>query len=453
MLQVYIVRYGGCNLKIALESLGCSKNLVDAEIMLGLLNKNGHQLVGDYNDADIVIVNTCGFIESAKQESIDSIVQYANLKNEGSLSYLLVSGCLAQRYPDELMEEIPEIDAIVGTGSYQNITDVVEDLTKRDGIRLIEDINFSFNEDLPRYVSTPDHLAYLKIGEGCDNHCTYCIIPKLRGKYRSRDIESLLEEAKKLKEAGVKELVVIAQDTSVYGRDLYGKPNLAGLLEGLAQIDFDWVRFMYSYPEGISQDIVDVVAKYDNICSYFDIPMQHASDRILKLMNRKTSRQELKDKVDMIRSRIPDATIRTTFIVGFPGERDEDFEELIDFVEEMKLDRMGAFTYSREEDTPADKLDGHLCQEIKDERLQRLMMVQQVISEELNRKKIGKIFKVLIEDQVDDSLYIGRTQCDAEDIDSVIYVESRQNLEIGDFVDVVVKEAFEYDLKGCLEDN
>ena len=328
MLQVYIVRYGGCNLKIALESLGCSKNLVDAEIMLGLLNKNGHQLVGDYNDADIVIVNTCGFIESAKQESIDSIVQYANLKNEGSLSYLLVSGCLAQRYPDELMEEIPEIDAIVGTGSYQNITDVVEDLTKRDGIRLIEDINFSFNEDLPRYVSTPDHLAYLKIGEGCDNHCTYCIIPKLRGKYRSRDIESLLEEAKKLKEAGVKELVVIAQDTSVYGRDLYGKPNLAGLLEGLAQIDFDWIRFMYSYPEGISQDIVDVVAKYDNICSYFDIPMQHASDRILKLMNRKTSRQELKDKIDMIRTRIPDATIRTTFIVGFPGERDEDFEEL-----------------------------------------------------------------------------------------------------------------------------
>ncbi|MGP1541440.1 30S ribosomal protein S12 methylthiotransferase RimO [Peptostreptococcus stomatis] len=438
-------------MKIALESLGCSKNLVDAEIMLGLLNKNGHQLVGDYNDADIVIVNTCGFIESAKQESIDSIVQYANLKNEGSLSYLLVSGCLAQRYPDELVEEIPEIDAIVGTGSYQNITDVVDGLTERDGIRLIEDINFTFNEDLPRYVSTPDHLAYLKIGEGCDNHCTYCIIPKLRGKYRSRKLENLLEEAKKLKEAGVKELVVIAQDTSVYGRDIYGKPDLAGLLECLALLGFDWIRFMYSYPEGISQEIVDVVAKYDNICSYFDIPMQHASDRILKLMNRKTSRQELKDKVDMIRSRVPDATIRTTFIVGFPGETDEDFEDLIDFVQDMKLDRMGAFTYSREEDTPADRLDGHLSQGVKEERLQRLMMVQQAISEELNRKKIGKTFKVLIEDQVDDNLYIGRTQCDAEDIDSVIYVDSRQSLEIGDFVNVVVKEAFEYDLKGCPE--
>nr|WP_297396724.1 30S ribosomal protein S12 methylthiotransferase RimO [uncultured Peptostreptococcus sp.] len=438
-------------MKIALESLGCSKNLVDAEIMLGLLNKKGHQLVGDYNDADIVIVNTCGFIESAKQESIDSIVQYADLKNEGSLSYLLVSGCLAQRYPDELMEEIPEIDAIVGTGSYENITDVVDGLMKKDGIRLLGDINFTFNEDLTRYVSTPDHLAYLKIGEGCDNHCTYCIIPKLRGKYRSRKLENLLEEAKKLKEAGVKELVVIAQDTSVYGRDIYGKPALADLLEVLALLGFDWIRFMYSYPEGISQEIVDVVAKYDNICSYFDIPMQHASDKILKLMNRKTSRQELKDKIEMIRAKIPDATIRTTFIVGFPGETDEDFEDLIDFVEEMKLDRMGAFTYSREEDTAADRLDGHIDQEIKEERLQRLMMVQQAISEELNSKKIGKTFKVLIEDQVDDTLYIGRTQCDAEDIDSVIYVESRENLEIGDFVNVVVKEAFEYDLKGCIE--
>ena len=438
-------------MKIALESLGCSKNLVDAEIMLGQLNKKGHQLVGDYNDADIVIVNTCGFIESAKQESIDSIVQYADLKNEGSLSYLLVSGCLAQRYPDELMEEIPEIDAIVGTGSYENITDVVDGLMKKDGIRLLGDINFTFNEDLTRYVSTPDHLAYLKIGEGCDNHCTYCIIPKLRGKYRSRKLENLLEEAKKLKEAGVKELVVIAQDTSVYGRDIYGKPAMADLLEGLALLGFDWIRFMYSYPEGISQEIVDVVAKYDNICSYFDIPMQHASDKILKLMNRKTSRQELKDKIEMIRAKIPDATIRTTFIVGFPGETDEDFEDLIDFVEEMKLDRMGAFTYSREEDTAADRLDGHMDQEIKEERLQRLMMVQQAISEELNSKKIGKTFKVLIEDQVDDTLYIGRTQSDAEDIDSVIYVESRENLEIGDFVNVVVKEAFEYDLKGCIE--
>lgn len=439
-------------MKIALESLGCSKNLVDAEIMLGLLNKKGHQLVSSPEGADVVIVNTCGFIESAKQESIDSIVEYADLKNEGSLKYLLVSGCLAQRYPDELKEEIPEIDAIVGTGSYQNITTVVDKLMTRDGIVEIGDINFSFNEDLPRYISTPDHLAYLKIGEGCDNNCTYCIIPKLRGKYRSRKLEDLLAEAEGLLERGVKELVVIAQDTSVYGRDRYGRVMLAELLERLAKMGFKWIRVMYSYPEGITEEIVDVIAKYDNLCSYFDIPMQHASDRILKLMNRHTSNQELRSKVEMIRSKIPDATIRTTFIVGFPGETDEDFETLLDFVEDMGLDRMGAFTYSREEDTPADRLPDHIDEDTKKERLERLMMVQQGVSEFINQKKIGNTYEVLIEDQIDDKLYIGRTKYDAEEIDSVIYVETKRDLSRGDMVDVLVESAFEYDLKGHLVD-
>ena len=315
-------------MKIALESLGCSKNLVDAEIMLGILNKSGHQLVGECEDADVVIVNTCGFIEDAKQESIDTIISYADLKNEGVIKYLLVSGCLAQRYTEELLEEIPEIDAIVGTGSYDKITEVVDNLV--DDGKVIEkgDINFSFDEELPRYISTPPYLAYLKIGEGCDNNCTYCIIPKLRGKYRSREMEDLIEEAKELKKSGVKELVVIAQDTTVYGIDLYRKPALAKLLDELAKLDFDWIRVLYSYPEGITEEIVDVIAANDNICSYFDIPMQHASDSVLKLMNRKTSKEELKSKVEMIRNKIPDATIRTTLIVGFPGETDEDFEEL-----------------------------------------------------------------------------------------------------------------------------
>ena len=439
-------------MKIALESLGCSKNLVDAEIILGLLNKKGHQLVSSPKDADVVIVNTCGFIESAKQESIDSIVTYADLKNSGDIKYLLVSGCLAQRYPEELREEIPEIDAIVGTGSYQNITDVVENLMNRDGIVDIGDINFTFNEDLPRYVSTPDHLAYLKIGEGCDNNCTYCIIPKLRGKYRSRKIEDILKEAETLFDRGVKELVVIAQDTSVYGRDLYGKVMLAQLLEKLALMGFKWIRVMYSYPEGITEEIVDTIAKYDNLCSYFDIPMQHASDRILKLMNRHTDNQELREKVKMIRSKIPDATIRTTFIVGFPGETEEDFEVLLDYVEDMKLDKMGAFTYSREEDTPADRLPNHLEEDVKKERLERLMMVQQAVSEKLNHKKVGKTYEVLIEDRIDDGLYIGRTKQDAEEIDSVIYIETRRDLEIGDIVDVLVESAYEYDLKGYLSD-
>lgn len=438
-------------MKIALESLGCSKNLVDAEIMLGMLNKDGHQLVGDCQDADVVIVNTCGFIEDAKQESIDSIVRYAELKNEGIIKYLLVSGCLAQRYTEELLESIPEIDAIVGTGSYDKITEVVDNLPEdKEKVIRMDDINFSFDETLPRYVSTPPYLAYLKIGEGCDNNCTYCIIPKLRGKYRSRDIEELIKEAKTLKENGVKELVVIAQDTTVYGIDLYGKPALAELLERLAKLEFDWIRVLYSYPEGISEEIVDVVAKYDNICSYFDIPMQHASNRILKLMNRKTSREELKSKVEMIRSKISDAVIRTTFIVGFPGETDEDFEELMEFVEEMQLDRMGAFKYSREEGTPADLLPNHVDEDTKKERLERLMMLQQGISEERNQENLGKTLKVLIEDRVDETLFIGRSQKDAEDIDSVVYVETSEDLQIGEMVDVTVEIAYEYDLKGKL---
>lgn len=438
-------------MKIALESLGCSKNLVDAEIMLGMLNKDGHQLVGDCQDADVVIVNTCGFIEDAKQESIDSIVRYAELKNEGIIKYLLVSGCLAQRYTEELLESIPEIDAIVGTGSYDKITEVVDNLPEdKEKVIRMDDINFSFDETLPRYVSTPPYLAYLKIGEGCDNNCTYCIIPKLRGKYRSRDIEELIKEAKTLKENGVKELVVIAQDTTVYGRDLYGKPALAELLERLAKLEFDWIRVLYSYPEGISEEIVDIVAKYDNICSYFDIPMQHASNRILKLMNRKTSREELKSKVEMIRSKISDAVIRTTFIVGFPGETDEDFEELMEFVEEMQLDRMGAFKYSREEGTPADLLPNHVDEDTKKERLERLMMLQQGISEERNQENLGKTLKVLIEDRVDETLFIGRSQKDAEDIDSVVYVETSKDLQIGEMVDVIVEIAYEYDLKGRL---
>lgn len=440
-------------MKIALESLGCSKNLVDAEIMLGLLNKKGHQLVSDPQEADVVIVNTCGFIESAKEESIDAIISYADLKNKGTLKYLLVSGCLAQRYSDDLKKEIPEIDAIVGTGSYQNITSIVDDLMTKDGIIDIGDINFSFNEDLPRYVSTPEYLAYLKIGEGCDNKCTYCIIPKLRGKYRSRRIEDLLSEAGVLLDRGVKELVVIAQDTSVYGKDIYGHSSLAKLLEKLAQMKFKWIRVMYSYPEGITEEVVDVIARYDNICSYFDIPMQHASDRVLKLMNRHTDNMELRSKVEMIRSKIPDATIRTTFIVGFPGETEEDFGILLDFVEDMKLDRMGAFIYSREEDTPADKLPDHLDEDTKRERLERLMMVQQGVSESINSKKVGNIYEVLIEEQIDSTLYIGRTKYDAEEIDSVMYVETKKPLERGDIVEVVVESAYEYDLKGRLVDD
>ncbi len=436
-------------LKIALESLGCSKNLVDAEIMMGILNRKGYKLVGDFEEADIILVNTCGFIESAKQESIQTILELAQLKETANLKLLIVTGCLAQRYADELKEEIPEIDAIVGTGSYQQIDEIIANLEKEKHIVSLNDIEFAFNEELPRYVSTPSHMAYLKIGEGCDNHCTYCIIPKLRGKYRSRKMEDIITEAKDLASRGVKELVVIAQDTTKYGCDLYGKEMLPALLEELAQIEgIKWIRIMYSYPESITEELVKVIAKHDNICNYFDMPIQHASNKILKLMNRRTTKEDILSKIEMIRKYIPKATIRTTIIVGFPGETEEDFNEVVEFAKLVKFDRLGAFAYSREEDTAADKLPNHLDEETKEQRRDKLMLVQQQISQELNANKVGNIYEVLIEEQIEDKVYIGRTQGDAEEIDSIVYVKSEEKLNTGDFVEVKINNALEYDLMG-----
>ena len=367
-------------LKIALESLGCSKNLVDAEIMMGILNKKGY-----------------------------------------NLKLLIVTGCLAQRYSDELKQEIPEIDAIVGTGSYQNIDEILEGLQKEKQIVSLKDIEVVYNEDLPRYVSTPEYIAYLKISEGCDKHCTYCIIPKLRGKQKSRKIEDIVAEAKTLSENGVKELVVIAQDSTMYGSDIYGEAKLPQLLEELAKIEgLKWIRIMYSYPESITEELVDVIRRHDNICSYFDMPIQHASNKILKLMNRHTTKENILSTINMIRKHIPDATLRTTIIVGFPGETEEDFNELVEFVKVAKCDRLGAFSYSREEDTPADKLPNHLEQDVKDERRDALMLVQQSISEELNAAKVGNIYEVLVEEQIEDKVYIGRTQGDAEEMLNLI---------------------------------
>ena len=440
-------------LKIALESLGCSKNLMDVEIMTGILKEKGYEFVEEFDEADIIIVNTCGFIRDAKQESIDTIVELSQLKEVGKLKYLIVTGCLAQRYADELLEEIPEIDAIVGTGNFMNISEIIDRLESEKNVTEIGNIEFAFDETLPRYVSTPEHMAYLKIGEGCSNHCTYCIIPKLRGKYRSRKIEDIVEEAKTLAAEGVKELVVIAQDTTRYGEDLYGEAKLAELLEELAGIEgIKWIRIMYSYPESITEKLIDVIAAHDNICSYFDMPIQHASNRVLKRMNRRTSKEDIRNKVEMIRSKIPDAVIRTTVIVGFPGETEEDLEELIEFMKEIKFDRLGAFAYSREEDTPADRMDGHMDEEIKEERRDRVMMVQQAISEEINQKREDKVFEVLIEEEAEDGVYVGRTQGDAEEIDSVVYVNSDEELEIGSFVNVYITEAMEYDLIGDVVD-
>ena len=440
-------------LKIALESLGCSKNLVDAEIMMGILNKKGYKLTGDFEEADVILVNTCGFIESAKQESIATIIGFANLKETGNLKLLIVTGCLAQRYSDELKQEIPEIDAIVGTGSYQNIDEILEGLQKEKQIVSLKDIEVVYNEDLPRYVSTPEYMAYLKISEGCDKHCTYCIIPKLRGKQTRRKIEDIVAEAKSLAESGVKELVVIAQDSTMYGSDIYGEARLPQLLEELAKIDgLKWIRIMYSYPESITKELVDVIRRHDNICSYFDMPIQHASNKILKLMNRQTTKEELLEKVNMIRSAIPNATLRTTLITGFPGEDEKDFEELVEFVKEVKFDKLGVFPYSREEGTAADKLPNHLEQEVKEQRRDTIMMIQQEISEEINKNKVGNTYEVLIEEQIENNVYVGRTQFDAEEIDSIVYVKSHTELEPGDFVNVKINTALEYDLMGDIQD-
>ena len=440
-------------LKIALESLGCSKNLVDAEIMMGILNKKGYKLTGDFEEADVILVNTCGFIESAKQESIDTIIQFANLKETGNLKLLIVTGCLAQRYSEELKQEIPEIDAIVGTGSYQNIDEILANLQKENQIVSLNDIEVVYNEDLPRYVSTPDYMAYIKISEGCDKHCTYCIIPKLRGKQKSRKMEDIVAEAKNLAANGVKELVVVAQDSTMYGSDIYGEARLPQLLEELAKVEgLKWIRVMYSYPESITEELVDVIKRHDNICSYFDMPIQHASNKILKLMNRQTTKEELLSKINMIRTAIPDAVLRTTLITGFPGETEEDIQELVEFVKEVKFDKLGVFAYSREEGTAADLLPNHLEQEVKEERRDLVMMVQQGISEEINLQKVGRIYEVLIEEQIEDKVYVGRTQYDAEEIDSIVYVKSHTQLQPGDFVNVKITSALEYDLMGEIQD-
>ena len=400
-------------LKIALESLGCSKNLVDAEIMMGILNKKGYKLVGDFEEADIILVNTCGFIESAKQESIQTILELAQLKETANLKLLIVTGCLAQRYAEELKTEIPEIDAIVGTGSYQQIDEIIANLEKENHIVSLNDIDFAYNEDLPRYVSTPDYMAYLKIGEGCDNKCTYCIIPKLRGKYRSRKMEDIISEAKDLAAKGVKELVVIAQDTTKYGCDLYGKEMLPELLEELAQIEgIKWIRIMYSYPESITEELVKVIKKYDNICNYFDMPIQHASNKILKLMNRHTTKENILSTINMIRKHIPDATLRTTIIVGFPGETEEDVEDTLDVIRQVRYDNAFTFIYSKRTGTPAAKMEDQIPEDVKHKRFNRVLELVNEISKENNTTHQDEVVEILVEgkSKTDDTKFTGRTR-------------------------------------------
>ena len=434
---------------IGLVSLGCAKNQTDAEIMLGILAEDNFNIVPNPEDADIIIVNTCGFIESAKRESIDALLEMAEYKNR-RCKLLIATGCLAERYSGEILLEMPEVDAVLGTGDYDKITDIINDALGGKKPVLTGNKDRTPMERLPRILSTPPYTAYLKIADGCDNNCTYCAIPKIRGHFRSRTIEDIVDEAKSLAENGVKELILIAQDTTRYGVDLYGKYSLDALLEELVKIEkIDWIRVHYYYTEAITDSLIDVMAKYDKICNYIDMPIQHANNDILRRMARRTSKEEMVEKITKIREKMPDCVIRTSIIVGFPGETEEQFKELCDFVKEIRFDRMGVFAYSQEEDTAAADFDGQIDEDIKQDRLDALMTLQQGISLELNRGKIGKTLEVLAEGYDEESfLFYGRSRGDSIEVDGKVYFGIEREIAEGDIINVEILDADEYDLTG-----
>lgn len=434
---------------IGLVSLGCAKNQTDAETMLGILNSDGYNIVYDAEKADAIIVNTCGFIESAKQESINTLLEMAQYK-DGRCKLLIASGCLAERYSKEIAEEIPEVDAIIGTGDYDRIAEVIKNAAEGEMPIICGNPNRDPEEGLPRILSTPSYTAYLKIAEGCSNNCTYCAIPMIRGKFRSRRPEAVIDEAKRLAESGVKELIIIAQDTTRYGTDIYGKPSLAGLLEKLVEVDgIEWIRVHYFYPEAVTDELIETMAKHEKICPYIDMPIQHINNEILRRMARRTNRAEIENRIKKLREKIPGCIIRTSIIVGFPGETEEQFNELYDFVKEIQFDRMGVFAYSQEEGTPAAGFENQIDEDIKQERLDALMTLQQGISLELNRAKIGSTVEVIAEGYDEDNfLFYGRSRGDSIDVDGKVYFGTENELEPGDIIKVKILDADEYDLTG-----
>ena len=435
-------------MKVLLISLGCDKNLVDSEVMLGLLNKAGHQLTNDETEADVVVVNTCAFISDAKEESINTIIEMGELKKTGKLKKLIVAGCLSQRYKDEIMKELPEIDVIIGATNYEKIVEAIG----TDEESIVDDINYTPRPIAERIVTTNASMAYFKIAEGCNKLCTYCIIPHIRGRYRSMPMDSLIASAEKLASDGIKELVLVAQETTLYGVDLYGEKKLPELLTKLSEIEgIEWIRLLYCYPEEITDELIEVMATNPKICHYVDIPIQHSENAILKRMGRRTSREDIVELVGRLRTAMPDIAIRTTLISGFPGETQELHDGLVDFVDECEFDRLGVFTYSPEEGTPAaeyeDQVDGELAVKWRDE----IMELQQEISYEKNQQMIGSTQKVLIEGYlVDDDVYVGRTYRDAPGVDGIVFVSAPYELISGSFVDVKITEANEYDLTGVI---
>ena len=422
--------------------------------MLGLLTARGHEIVDDETQADAIVINTCCFIKDAKEESVETILEMAEYKKTGSCHALVVTGCMAQRYQKEIIEEVPEVDAVLGTTSYGDIVKALEEAVAGNHFEEFRDIDYLPDTGSKRVLTTGGHFGYLKIAEGCDKHCTYCIIPKPRGKFRSVPMERLIAQAEDMAEQGVKELILVAQETTVYGKDLYGKKSLHILLKKLCEIKgIRWIRVLYCYPEEIYDELIETIRDEKKICHYLDIPIQHASDRILKRMGRRTSKQELIDIVGKLRKEIPDIVLRTTLITGFPGETEEDHEELKEFVDEMEFDRLGVFTYSPEENTPAAEMADQVPEEVKEERRDELMELQQEISYDKGQDRIGQELLVMIEGKVaDESAYIGRTYGDAPKVDGYIFVQTGELLMTGDFAKVRVTGALEYDLIGVLSD-
>lgn len=436
--------------QIGLISLGCPKNQVDAERMLALMDEAGHSIVDYVDGCDVVIINTCGFIDDAKKEAIENILDVVELKNEGVVRKIIVTGCLAQRHKEEIAKEIPEVDAVIGIGANGKILEVIDDVMSTT--ELVE--SFPPQSELPldgqRILTTPEHWAYLKIADGCSNRCTYCTIPSIRGDMRSRKMENILEEAKQLAEVGVKELIVIAQDTTSYGLDLYGELRLPELLDKLCEVDgIEWIRLLYCYPDKITDELIATIRDQEKIVNYIDLPLQHSDNRILKAMNRRGTREEIAETIEKLRREIPDVVIRTTFIVGFPGEDDDAFEDLATFVNEMEFDRLGCFSFSPQEGTPAYDMDDQVEEDVKISRGDVIMQDQFAIMEEKNNEKIGNTYKTIVEeyDSYTDS-YIGRTYMDAPEIDSVVKFTSKEDLEIGDFTNVTIFDYEEYDLLG-----
>ena len=450
-------------MNVGFVSLGCSKNLIDTECLIGTFKDNKFKVVNEEEKADILVINTCGFIESAKEEAINTILEMAEYKKQ-RCQYLIVMGCLVQRYYEELLKALPEVDLFIKIEDYDKLWDKIEDLLnggivekekKRTSKKITEIPKmpmFNKQEFLNRTITTGNNYAYIKIGEGCSNKCTYCAIPYIRGPFASRKMEDILEEANMLAQKGIKELIVIAQDTTKYGIDIYGKSKLAELLEKLSKIkEIQWIRFLYAYPEGITKELIDVVANNYKIANYFDIPIQHISNTVLKRMNRKTNKEQIENLLKAIRKNIPDVVLRTSLIVGFPGETKEDFEELKEFVKVAKFDKLGTFMYSKEDGTPAEKLPNQIHGNTKKARYNQVMQIQQEISKEIQRKKIGKIYKVLIEDMsFDGKYYIGRTMQDVPEMDGIVYIknETDKKLEkiVNHFVNCKVTEVREYDI-------